>query len=465
MSVTPRCAPATRRRMVRWWLGFPDDGRSVAQAPGNCGPIPPGGELIPLAFPDLRMSVERLVEGELVAYLGEELQRAGRSLAKYPHALGYSPLREWLAARLAATRGFSVDADAILLGSGSNEANFLVAQALLDPGDVVLAEEFTYAGTLGFLRRFGADIRGVKCDGDGMLPDSLEYQIQAAIDDGRRPKAVYTIPTFQNPLGFVESLQRREAVTDITARYGVPVWEDDCYVDLNFEHPDLPPAIRSLDDSGRTTIYVASFSKNIAPGMRLGYVTAPPPLMDRIAAIKGTGGVSEFTAMAVYRFAQTGLDAHIERARARLQQSATRCWRRWNAPGRPRTLGSPPWRTVPVRAHARRHRHRGRRRTRRRPRRAVRSGDTHGGGRRVRPRPDAPVLRLEPSRRDGRRHRGTGRRPAPRAGPRQPLIAPRRRQARNRYAANQILKAAGVLPLVSVPLPPCSPLQRVRGVN
>ena len=312
----PPTAALARRTL---WLGFPGDGRSVAQAPGNCGPIPPGGELIPLAFPDLRMSVERLVEGELVAYLGEELQRAGRSLAKYPHALGYPPLREWLAARLAATRGFSVDADAILLGSGSNEANFLVAQALLDPGDVVLAEEFTYAGTLGFLRRFGADIRGVKCDGDGMLPDSLEYQIQAAIDDGRRPKAVYTIPTFQNPLGFVESLQRREAVTDITARYGVPVWEDDCYVDLNFEHPDLPPAIRSLDDSGRTTIYVASFSKNIAPGMRLGYVTAPPPLMDRIAAIKGTGGVSEFTAMAVYRFAQTGLDAHIERARARLQ--------------------------------------------------------------------------------------------------------------------------------------------------
>ena len=77
---------------------------------------------------------------------------------------------------------------------------------------------------------------------------------------------------------------------------------------LNFEHPDLPPAIRSLDDSGRT-IYVASFSKNIAPGMRLGYVTA----------IKGTGGVSQFAAMAVHRFAQTGLDAHIDRARARLR--------------------------------------------------------------------------------------------------------------------------------------------------
>ena len=71
--------------------------------------------------------------------------------------------------------------------------------------------------------------RAVECDREGMLPDSLEYQIQVAIDDGRRPKAVYTVPTFQNPLGWVESLPRRMAVIEITARYGVPVWEDDCY--------------------------------------------------------------------------------------------------------------------------------------------------------------------------------------------------------------------------------------------
>ena len=170
-------------------------------APGR-----PGGPVARSAHPAARYEFgvaypdpDSLPLEELVECLREELQRAGRSLARYPHPLGYPPLREWLAARLAATRGFWVDADAILLGSGSNEPNFLVAQALVDPGDVVLAEEFTYAGTLGFLRRFGADIRPVECDREGMLPDSLDYQIQAAIDDGRRPKAVYTIPTFQNP--------------------------------------------------------------------------------------------------------------------------------------------------------------------------------------------------------------------------------------------------------------------------
>ena len=299
------------------WSGFDED--SLAHAGPGAGPVslsahPEARYDFGVAYPD----PDSLPLAQLVECLADELQREGRSLAHYPHPLGYPPLREWLASRLAATRGFSVDADAIMLGSGSNEPNFLVAQALIDPGDVVLAEEFTYAGTLGFLRRFGADVRAVECDHEGMLPDSLEYQIQAAVGEGRRPKAVYTIPTFQNPLGFVASLARRAEVTEISARFGVPVWEDDCYVDLNFEHPDLPPAIRSLDDSGRT-IYVASFSKNIAPGMRLGYVTATPALLERIAAIKGTGGVSQFTAMAVHRFAQTGLDAHIERARARLR--------------------------------------------------------------------------------------------------------------------------------------------------
>ncbi len=267
-----------------------------------------------VAYPD----PDSLPLDELVECLREELAVAGRSLAHYPHPLGYPPLREWLAARLAETRGFTVDADGILLGSGSSEPNFLVAQALVDPGDVVLVEDFTYAGTLGILRRFGADIRGVESDEEGMLPDSLEYRLREAEDEGKRVKAVYTVPTFQNPLGWVASAARRAAVSEITARGGVPVWEDDCYVDLAFDGQEVPAAIRSFDDSGRT-IYVASFSKNIGPGMRLGYVAAAAPLMERMAAVKGTGGVSQFTAMAVHRFAQTGLDAHIDRVRGLLR--------------------------------------------------------------------------------------------------------------------------------------------------
>jgi 2-aminoadipate transaminase len=287
---------------------------------------PPAGSVSLTAHPGARYDFgvaypdpDSLPLQQLVECLGEELQREGRSLARYPHPLGYPPLREWLASRLAETRGFTVDADSILLGSGSSEPNFLVAQALVDPGDVVLVEDFTYAGTLGILRRFGADIRGVESDDEGMLPDSLEYQMQVALDDGKRVKAVYTVPTFQNPLGWVESMARREAVSEISARYGVPVWEDDCYVDLAFEGQEVPAAIRSLDDSGGT-IYVASFSKNIGPGMRIGYVTAAPAFMDRMMAVKGVGAVSQFTAMAVHGYAESGgLAAHIDRVRGLLQ--------------------------------------------------------------------------------------------------------------------------------------------------
>ena len=279
------------------------------------GPANPGAPYdFGVAYPD----PDSLPLEALVDCLRAELAVAGRSLAHYPHPLGYPPLREWLAARLAGTRGFTVGADDILLGSGSSEPNFLIAQALIDPGDVVLVDDFTYAGTLGILRRFGADVRGVKADADGMLPDSLEYRLREAERQGKRVKAVYTVPTFQNPLGWVESAARRQAVIDVTARRRVPVWEDDCYVDLAFDGQEVPAAIRSLDDSGRT-IYVASFSKNIGPGMRLGYVAAPRPLMERMAAVKGTGGVSQFTALAVHGFARNGLDAHIDRVRGLLR--------------------------------------------------------------------------------------------------------------------------------------------------
>ena len=298
------------------WFDFDED---LPARGGPGGPVAPAAHpAAPYEFGVAYPDPDSLPLEQLVECLHEELQRAGRSLARYPHPLGYPPLREWLATRLSVSRGFSAHADDILLGCGSNESNFLVAQALVNPGDVVLTEEFTYAGTLGFLRRLGADVRGVECDGEGMLPDSLEYRIQTATDTGKRPKAVYTIPTFQNPLGWVESPARREAVTEISARYAVPVWEDDCYVDLNFAAQEVPAAIRSLDDSGRT-IYVGSFSKNIGPGMRLGYVVAAPALMDRIVATRGAGSASQFAAMAVHRFAESGLSDHIDRVRPRLR--------------------------------------------------------------------------------------------------------------------------------------------------
>ena len=247
---------------------------------------------------------------ELGDALKEALEQEGRDLAVYPHPQGYPPLREFVAAKLAEDRDIHVSADDIVLADGSSQPIHMLVEALVDPGDVVLAEHFVYGGTLGILRRFHADVRGVLCDDDGMIPDVLETTIQTAIAEGKRPKLVYTIPTFQNPQGWTMPLERRRALVDLSQRYGVPILEDDCYVDLRYDGEPVT-SIHSLDDEGHV-MYVGSFSKIIAPGLRTGYLTAPPEVLDAVRAIKSGGGVNQFTALAIHRYATTRLKEHIE---------------------------------------------------------------------------------------------------------------------------------------------------------
>ena len=259
-----------------------------------------------IAYPD----PHSLPLDDLVGALREAFSEGGEDLALYPHPQGYPPLRQFIADRLAEERGFRVDADDIYLGDGSGQPLQLLTEVLVDPGDAVFTESFVYHASLTMLRRYRADIRAVECDGGGMLPDALEASIKAVVAEGKTPKLIYTIPTFQNPLGWTMPLERRQAMLRLSERYGVPILEDDCYVDLRYEGDDVP-AIRSLDDSGRV-MYVASFSKIIAPGMRLGYVTAPPAVLDKIRAIKSGSGVNEFAAMATHRYAVRHLDRHVD---------------------------------------------------------------------------------------------------------------------------------------------------------
>jgi len=259
-----------------------------------------------VAYPDpASLPIDGLVES-----LKSALEAEGRDLAVYPHPQGYPPLREFVARKLAKERNIRVSPDDIILGDGSGQPIHMVIEALIDPGDIVLTEDFVYSGTLATLRRFGAEVHGVACDGDGMDSDALESAIQAAISRGRRPKLIYTIPSFQNPQGWVMTLERRQAMVALSQRYGIPILEDDCYVDLRFEGSPVA-SIHSLDDTGRV-MYVGSFSKIIAPGMRLGYLTAPPEVLDRAAAVKSGGGVNQFAALAVHRYATGALDDHVE---------------------------------------------------------------------------------------------------------------------------------------------------------
>ena len=259
-----------------------------------------------VAYPD----PETIPGDELVESLAAAMREEAAGLALYPIAQGYLPLREYVTEKLASDRGIATHPDNVYLGEGSSQVIHLLCQALLDPGDVVLADEFFYSGTLNMFRGMGADVRGVIGDDDGMLPDALDEAIVAATDEGKKIKFVYLIPTFQNPQGWTMSLERRKAILEVTGRHGIVVFEDDCYVDLRFEGENVH-SIRSLDDSGRV-LYVGSFSKIIAPGVRMGYVEAPDEVLDRIPTIKAGGGINELTAMTIHRFGKNVLPDHLD---------------------------------------------------------------------------------------------------------------------------------------------------------
>ncbi len=259
-----------------------------------------------VAYPDpASIPFDGLVEG-----LQKALKEEGGDLAIYHHPQGYPPLREFVASKLARDRDIRVSPDDIILGDGSGQPIHMILETLVDPGDVLLTEDFVYSGTLRQMRRFRADIRGVPCDQEGMRPDALERAITTAIAEGKKPKMIYTIPTFQNPQGWTMTLERRKAMVKLSQQYDVPILEDDCYVDLRYEGQDVT-SIYSLDGTGRV-MYVGSFSKIIAPGMRLGYMTAPREVLDRALGAKSGGSVNTFAAFAVHRYALGHLDAHIE---------------------------------------------------------------------------------------------------------------------------------------------------------
>ncbi len=260
-----------------------------------------------IAYPD----PETTPAEALAECVRDAVAEEGRSLAIYPHDQGYPPLREYVARKLARDRGIEAGADDIFLADGSSQPNHILIEALIDPGDVVFTERYVYSGTLRQLQRFRADVRGIECDDDGMIPDALEAAIVSARNEGVRPKLIYTIPTFQNPQGWTMTLERRHAMLDVARRQGVAIIEDDCYVDLRYEGENVP-SIASLDGDGVVS-YVGSFSKITGPGMRIGYVAASEEMLRRLRPIKSGGGVNQFASWAIHRFTERHLDDHIQK--------------------------------------------------------------------------------------------------------------------------------------------------------
>ncbi|HUS98404.1 MAG TPA: PLP-dependent aminotransferase family protein [Hyphomicrobiaceae bacterium] len=242
------------------------------------------------------------------------LRREGASLATYSlesGPQGYKPLREFLVQKLKADAGITCSADDILLTSGSLQGIDLVNEVLLRPGDTVLIEQATYGGVLTRFARLGVTPIGIPLDGDGMRTDALEAALSDLKAKGRLPKYIYVIPTVQNPTASIMSEGRRAEIIKLAEAYNVPIFEDECYSDLIWDRK-RPPAIYAMDGS-RRTIFVGSFSKSIAPALRVGFVVAPWEIMSRMLAVKKDAGSGALEQMVLAEYCTTHFDTHVDR--------------------------------------------------------------------------------------------------------------------------------------------------------
>jgi len=241
--------------------------------------------------------------------LGRALKDHGRDLVLYPHMQGLPELRELVAEKLRRERGMRIDPDQVVLTGGSGPAIAMFTELFTNPGDTLLTEYYTYLGALNIMQGLGANVVGVPTDEEGMRPDALDQTIQDLVGQGKQPKFIYTIPSFQNPLGTDMKIQRRLDILAVAQRHGVPIYEDDAYEDLRFEG-ERYPAIHSYDESG-VMLYSGSFSKIVAPGMRMGYMVAPQELIPRINALHWGRPTSQFSALAVLYYLRDHLDEHV----------------------------------------------------------------------------------------------------------------------------------------------------------
>ncbi len=259
------------------------------------------------------------IEG-LIAATERVLRRRGKTLATYGQdsgPLGDRELRAFIADRLARYRGVSVTSDDVLITSGSSQALELINDVLLKPGDVVIAEEFTYQGALNRLRARNVVVVGAPLDEGGLNIAGLASVLKELGDRGVAPKFVYTIPTVQNPTSSVLNVTRREQLLALTREHGVPVVEDECYADLLWDS-EWPKSMYGMEGAEHV-IHVGSFSKYLAPALRLGYAVAPRPLLSQMAGCKSvsTGALEQ---MVVAQFLNTHYAEHVEDMMVRLKE-------------------------------------------------------------------------------------------------------------------------------------------------
>jgi DNA-binding transcriptional MocR family regulator len=234
-------------------------------------------------------------------------------LTSYGTAIGYPPLRNWIAER------HQVEPEQVIVTNGSMQADAFLFEALVEPGDSVIVERPTYDRTLLSLRNRGADVRMVELEHDGIDVAALERVLLA----GTQPKLAHIIPNFQNPAGYTLSAAKRERLIELARAHKFTIFEDDPYVELRFEGAPLA-TMASID--GDTVVYASSFSKTVCPGIRVGYLLGPAELIARITKLATSTYISPSMVSQgiVHQFCLSGaLERSIATVKEALRERAT----------------------------------------------------------------------------------------------------------------------------------------------
>lgn len=258
----------------------------------------------------------------------EELRKAADAvLAREGHALsnytvntgpqGYRPLREFVAEKLKRDAAISCSADDIVMVSGSLQALDLVNAVLCERGDTVIYEQESYQGSINRMTRMGVNVVGIPLDHDGLRIDALGNALAELKARGVRPKFIYTIPTVQNPSATIMSEGRRLQLLKLAEEYGVPIFEDDCYADLIWSGK-RPPALYAMSKTNNV-VHIGSFSKSVAPALRVGYIVAPWEILSRALALKTDAGSGALEQMVLAEFSKSHFTAHVPKLRTALR--------------------------------------------------------------------------------------------------------------------------------------------------
>lgn len=228
----------------------------------------------------------KMFPNEELAAIAEKFLREEPVLSlQYGITEGYGPLREAIRARLSRVENIGKENDSVIVVSGGQQGIELATKCLINEGDVVIVEEPSFIGATNAFRSYGARLAGVPVENDGMDLDALERVIR----ENPRAKFIYTIPTFQNPMGVTMSLEKRRRLYEIAKKNNLLILEDNPYGELTFDGKKTP-TIKSMDDDG-IVIYSGSFSKILAPGLRLGFLCANEKLIQKIVIAKQVSDV------------------------------------------------------------------------------------------------------------------------------------------------------------------------------